>query len=87
MDVWSLGVLFYYLLFGDFPFKGTHLSIQGINMLDDIYSKCKGGFKLSENIKVKGFFRTKKEEGMLNDLFQRIFEVDRAKRVAIGNLK
>lgn len=42
-------------------------------MLDDIYSKCKGGFKLSDNIKSKNFFKNKKEEITLNDLFQKIF--------------
>jgi biotin synthase-related radical SAM superfamily protein len=56
-------------------------------MLDDIYSKCKGGFKLSENIKSKNFFKNKKEEITLNDLFQKIFEIDMKKRVAISALK
>lgn len=39
-DIWSMGVLFYYLLFADFPFKG-------INILDEIKTRCKGGFKLA----------------------------------------
>jgi hypothetical protein len=56
-------------------------------MLDDIYSKCKGGFKLSDNIKSKNFFKNKKEEITLNDLFQKIFEIDMKKRVAIFALK
>jgi hypothetical protein len=32
----------------------------GINILDDIYSKCKGGFRLTENIKSKSYFKNKK---------------------------
>jgi hypothetical protein len=56
-------------------------------MLDDIYSKCKGGFKLAENIKPKNYFKTKKEEIALTDLFQKIFEIDMSKRIGIASLK
>ena len=28
VDIWSLGVLLFYMLFGEFPFKGSFYSIQ-----------------------------------------------------------
>lgn len=59
----------------------------GINILDDIYNKCKGGYKLLENIKQKNIFKNKKEETVLSDLFQKIFEIDREKRLNIGTLR
>jgi serine/threonine protein kinase len=46
-DIWSMGVLFYCMLFGDFPFKG-------INILDEIKVRCKNGFKLNEGSRVRG---------------------------------
>lgn len=60
---------------------------SGINILDDIYSKCKGGYKLIENIKQKASFKNKKEESALCDLFQKIFEIDRDKRPNISALR
>ena len=59
----------------------------GINILDDIYNKCKGGYKLLENIKQKTIFKNKKEEAILSDLFQKIFEIDREKRLNIATLR
>lgn len=75
-DLWSIGVLFHCLLFGDFPFKG-------INILDEIKVRCKSSFKLTEGLKAKGC-RTKREELLLADFFERIFQVDPSKRMTIG---
>jgi serine/threonine protein kinase len=33
VDIWAIGVIFYYMLFGDYPFKG-------LNLLNDIENKC-----------------------------------------------
>lgn len=55
--------------------------------MDDIHNKCKGGYKLIENIKQKNVFKNKKEEALLCDLFQRIFEIDREKRLNILSLR
>jgi serine/threonine protein kinase len=32
VDIWALGVLLFYMLFGDFPFKGNFNFISGMNV-------------------------------------------------------
>lgn len=44
VDIWAIGILFYFMLFADYPFKGTDL-------LFDMDRKCHGGFKLKEVVK------------------------------------
>jgi serine/threonine protein kinase len=39
VDVWSIGVILFYMLFADYPFKG-------MNLLYDIESKCNDGYDL-----------------------------------------
>lgn len=69
VDVWAVGVLFFRMLFGDFPFKS-------INMEYEINSKCSKGFnirkmKLRHNPSVgKDIFDT------LADIFAKIFKVN-----------
>lgn len=41
VDVWAVGVLFFRMLFGDFPFKS-------INMEYEINSKCAKGFNIKK---------------------------------------
>jgi len=45
VDIWALGILFYSMIFGEFPFKS-------LNIYYEIFSKCEKGFTL-KNIKFK----------------------------------
>lgn len=46
VDIWALGVLFFFMLFADYPFKGHDL-------LFDIEKKCLNGFKLKDSVKAE----------------------------------
>lgn len=59
----------------------------GINLFDDIVVKCKGGFKFSDYVKSKTFFRSRKEEVLFNDFFLKVFEVEVDKRITVSGLK
>jgi serine/threonine protein kinase len=41
VDVWAVGVLLFFMLFGNIPFKS-------MNMLHEITKKCENGFSLAK---------------------------------------
>ena len=43
VDIWSLGVLLFYMLFADYPFKG-------MNLLYDIQMRCSNKYSLIDQI-------------------------------------
>ena len=43
VDIWSLGVLLFYMLFADYPFKG-------MNLLYDIQMRCSNKYNLIDQI-------------------------------------
>ena len=77
-DIWAIGVLLYVLLVAEFPFKG-------INILDEIKTRCSSSFSFYDVGKVRGI-KSKKQEILLLDFFQHLFEIDPAKRFSIHQI-
>lgn len=46
-DIWSIGIIFYHMLYSDHPFKSTIILTLGINIEKEINDKCKNGYILS----------------------------------------
>lgn len=69
VDVWAVGVLFFRMLFGDFPFKS-------MNMEYEINSKCAKGFSIKK-MKLKHNPSISKETfEILSDIFNKIFKIN-----------
>ena len=84
VDIWATGVIFYYMLFGDYPFKG-------LNILNDIENKCGEGYDLlvelnPQLIKKKNKSLADKELNTLRHFFSKIFVINPLNRMSIQEI-
>lgn len=81
VDIWALGVLIFYMLFGEFPFKSNSCTNIGLNVEYEIDKKCSEGFKISNVSSLKSNDSISKQDfAMLDEFFRKIFVIDPEKR-------
>jgi serine/threonine protein kinase len=81
VDIWATGIIMFYMLFGDYPFKG-------LNILNDIETKCSEGYDLLREINPQIIRKRNKslrdkELNVLRHFFANVFVIDPRKRMSI----
>ena len=84
VDIWALGVLIFYMVFGEFPFKSNFCLSLGLNVEFEIEKKCNFGFKISNVAMLKPNESISKQDYlMLDEFFRKIFVTDPDKRLGL----
>lgn len=86
VDVWAAGVLLFYLLVHEYPFKFKGEGEEAFK--EEFQLKCGDGFKFSKEIEQTNFcVPPLKGNKHLEDFFRKIFILNPAKRMSISQIK
>lgn len=86
VDLWAAGVLLFYLLIHEYPFK---FKGEGeATFKDEFQLKCEDGFRFGKEIEHTNFYAPPlKGNKHLEDFFRRMFCLNPAKRLSISQIK
>lgn len=79
VDFWSLGVLIFFMLFGECPFRS-------LNKEAEIERKCLKGFDLRKEVGNKQYWLDEEAFANLCDFFRRVFVIDPNKRMGFSEM-
>ena len=84
VDIWAVGVLFYFMLFAEYPFKGKHFFDLGHDMKAEIQRKCLPAFSLQATVSKRD--KLKEIGSHVEDFFKKIFVIDPKKRIRCSEI-